>query len=107
MQKYISQKEMDPIKDREKYRENRKSIKKKDKDRAALIEFFKKYHMTIQLSLSFDIPKKELFDDEMKEILSFIDAELASMGVDSSTLDPYCPDGFAVKGEIDYKAEQC
>lgn len=104
LQRFIYREGVNPVRDRDIYLKTKKSMSSKEEDRIALIEFFRKYHMMIQLSLSFDIPSRELFTDEMEDNLSFIANELETFGVNAASLDPYGPNGFAVKGEIDYKA---
>ncbi len=68
------------------------------------IELLKLDYMMIQLQLSMNFPWINLYEDEIKNDVEYITTQLSQYGINTSSLSPFGDkNGFAIRGEINYK----
>lgn len=104
MQSYTISIGFNPIQDKEVYFKNRNELIKTDNRKERLIDFFKNYYMLYQLFRSFNLPFEVYFKEEIEADMFFLKNELAEFSVHVEGLSPYGKkNGFAFKGEIDYR----
>ena len=104
MQKCVLSLGFNPIRDKNRYLSDKGRICNIEASKENLIDFFKNYYMLYQLFLSSNMPFADLFKEEIEKDMSFLKDELNSLFINVGSLSPFGKaDGFAIKGEIDYK----
>lgn len=80
-------------------------FKKSEENKAEYVEFLKRTYMLHQLQLSLEFPWIGLYMDAINTRMNMISTELAKYNVNTASLSPYGKEvGFAIRGEINYKA---
>ena len=93
-----------PIRDKNRYQLCKERICKQETSKEELINYFKNYYMMYQLFQSCKLPFAEFFKEEIEVDMNFLKDELNSFSINVESLSPFGKvNGFAIKGEIDYK----
>ena len=106
LQEYVSSSGINPIESKEVYLKNKNRLIKTNTDKEKLVIFFKYYYMLYQLMLMFKMPFEDIFKTEIDADMDFLKKELEEFSVPVADLSPYGEtNGFAIKGEIDYRGK--